>query len=175
MRTSPKSELRMPPPQSQTRSAAAAPRGVLSPRALALPNPPRTANAVRQFCGNYSALFWHASDLCCARSAYPTSPSTDLFFDLVFAAEKNSEVDGLFSPERYRHCRRSRSSTQPFLRWSSRIRSSSVMVCGSSHDPCGPGTTHSDFAPSKCELQYGTTPSVLFGESPFPRSPMIES
>jgi len=29
------------------------------------------------------------------------------------------------------------------------------------------------FAPSKCELQYGTTPSVLFGESPRPRSPRM--
>jgi hypothetical protein len=28
------------------------------------------------------------------------------------------------------------------------------------------GTTRSDLAPSKCELQYGTTPSLEFGESP---------
>ena len=28
-------------------------------------------------------------------------------------------------------------------------------------------------APFMCELQYGTTPSLEFGESPRPRSPMI--
>src|SRR6202007_1403504 len=28
-------------------------------------------------------------------------------------------------------------------------------------------------APFRCELQYGTTPSLEFGESPRPRSPMI--
>jgi hypothetical protein len=27
--------------------------------------------------------------------------------------------------------------------------------------------------PFRCELQYGTTPSLEFGESPRPRSPMI--
>lgn len=42
----------------------------------------------------------------------------------------------------------------PFvLRFKRNMRSSSAIVCGSSHDPCGPGTTHSDFAPSRCELQ----------------------
>src|SRR5204862_1080753 len=56
-----------------------------------------------------------------------------------------------------------------------RIRSSSAIVCGSSHDPCGPGTMHSDFAPSRWELQYGTTPSLLSASGPgLPRLPMIE-
>src|SRR5689334_6484847 len=61
-----------------------------------------------------------------------------------------------------------------FFRLSRRIRSISAIVSGSSQEPCGPGTIFSDRAPSKCELQYGTTPSVQFGQSPFPRSPMIE-
>src|SRR4029079_18200106 len=53
--------------------------------------------------------------------------------------------------------------------------SSSAIVSGSSHEPCGPGTMHSDFAPSRCELQYGTTPSLLSASGPgLPRLPMIE-
>jgi len=55
-----------------------------------------------------------------------------------------------------------------------KIRSSSAIVCGSSHDPCGPGTIFSDCAPSRWELQYATTPSVQSGQWSFPRSPMIE-
>ena len=34
-------------------------------------------------------------------------------------------------------------------RFKRRIRSSSAMVCGSSHAPCGPGTITSDWAPSR--------------------------
>src|ERR1700758_1666225 len=40
--------------------------------------------------------------------------------------------------------------------------------------PWSVGTISSDCAEAKCELQYGTTPSELFGVSPRPRSPMIE-
>ena len=40
--------------------------------------------------------------------------------------------------------------------------------------PWSVGTIASDCAEAKCELQYGTTPSELFGVSPRPRSPMME-
>src|SRR5689334_7915790 len=62
-----------------------------------------------------------------------------------------------------------------FPKCSFRIRSNSSMVCGSAHEPCGPGTMTSDCAPSRCELQYGTTPSLLSASGPgLPRLPIIE-
>src|SRR6516164_9569885 len=50
----------------------------------------------------------------------------------------------------------------------------SAMACGLDCAPCPELTTSSDCAPSRCELQYGTTPSELLGVSPRPRSPVIE-
>jgi hypothetical protein len=54
------------------------------------------------------------------------------------------------------------------MRWISEIASGLFIA------PCPVGTINSDFAVSRCELQYGTTPSELFGVSPLPRSPIME-
>src|SRR5258705_8073892 len=59
-------------------------------------------------------------------------------------------------------------------RFNFRIRSTSRIACGSYCAPWSELTINSDCAPGRCELQYGTTPSELFGVSPRPRSPMIE-
>ena len=55
-----------------------------------------------------------------------------------------------------------------------RIRSTSRIASGLHCALCLEFTISSDSAPSRCELQYGTIPSELFGVSPLPRSPMIE-
>jgi hypothetical protein len=57
---------------------------------------------------------------------------------------------------------------------SSRIRRISSTDLGCSIAPCPVGTISSDCAESRCELQYGTTPSELLGVSPRPRSPIME-
>src|SRR5215831_20626139 len=54
-----------------------------------------------------------------------------------------------------------------------RMRRTSSIACGLWCVPWPEGTMCSDVAPSKCELQYGTTPSEEFGASPLPRSPMM--
>src|SRR5271165_1338046 len=56
---------------------------------------------------------------------------------------------------------------------STRMRWTSLMACGFWCAGCADGTISSDFAPSICELQYGTTPSLELGASPLPRSPMM--
>jgi len=48
-----------------------------------------------------------------------------------------------------------------------RMRSTSAMACAFWWAAWADGTISSDFAPSMCELQYGTTPSLEFGASPF--------
>ena len=53
------------------------------------------------------------------------------------------------------------------------MRWTSFIACGFWCAGWADGTISSDFAPSICELQYGTTPSLEFGASPLPRSPMM--